>query len=420
MNKKVKFVSVCLLGLVTFTACKKEVSSSAVISSSSNSAGILDEQSKKDIEKTANLMIDKLEGVDKLESVGASINLLSLLNSDDSSDDNSSDDNSSDDNSLNNSAFMPIAVLNAVADFGKTGSTITVEKTLKGGNTDNSMEDFNEVKGEYVWNGKEFVKSSSDKIIIRFPSREGGPNDAMYSIAYEENKSNTILPDGLLTPSLIDAKLTIGGKVLMQFVFKSTFDNQGMPTFVQSKLILTPFSFENTMIANSSQISQEFSFRKSGEVLIGMGMGMKGTFSSSDVKALLASNENDEELDPKALKSVNMHVQLLDLIIKSDLDVAGALQVSDLGNLEDNMNQLNSFYNAGLYYVSNGRKIADLQFYSKSSDSQSETGSGESSTSIRLVFADKSKIDLATYLEGFDQLAEDIEKRLEESLGKDN
>lgn len=416
MNKKVKLVSVCLLGLATFTACKKEVSSpGAQYNLSDNSAGILDEQSKKDIEKTANLMVDKLEGADKLESVGASINLLSLLNND-----NSSDDNSSNDNTVNNPSFMPIAVLNAVADFGKTGSTTTVEKTLKGGNTDNSMDDFNEAKGEYVWNGKEFVKSSSDKIIIRFPSREGGPNDAMYSIAYEENKSNTILPDGLLTPSLIDAKLTIGGKVLMQFVFKSTFDNQGMPTFVQSKLILTPFSFENTMIANSGQISQEFSFRKSGEVLIGMGMGMKGNFSSSDVKAVLASNENDEELDPKALKSVNMHVQLLDLIIKSDLDVAGALQVSDLGNLEDNMNQLNSFYNAGLYYVSNGRKIADLQFYSKASDSQSETGSGESSTSIRLVFADKSKIDLATYLEGFDQLAEDIEKRLEESLGKDN
>jgi hypothetical protein len=409
MNKKVKFVSVCLLGLVTFTACKKEVSSSAVISSSSNSAGILDEQSKKDIEKTANLMIDKLEGVDKLESVGASINLLSLLNS----------DNSSDDNTVNNPAFMPIAVLNAVADFGKTGSTTTVEKTLKGGNTDNSMDDFNEVKGEYVWNGKEFIKSSSDKIIIRFPSREGGPNDAIYSIAYEENKSNTILPEGLLTPSLIDAKLTVSGKVLIQFVFKSTFDNQGMPTFVQSKLILTPFSFENTMIANSSQISQEFSFRKSGEVLIGMGMGMKGTFSSSDVKALLASNENDEELDPKALKSFNMHVQLLDLIIKSDLDVAGALQVSDLGDLQDNMNQLNSFYNAGLYYVSNGRKIADLQLYSKAGNNESGAGLEDSEMSIRLVFADKSKVDLATYLEGFDDLTKEIEDKLAKALGED-
>jgi hypothetical protein len=408
MNKKIKLVSFCLLGLVAFTACKKEVSSEGAKFDMTSGAGSFDEQSKKDIEKTANAMMDKLEGVNELESVGASVNLLSLLNKDNSSDAPS-----------NNPAFMPIAILNSVAEFGNTGSTKYVEKTLKGGtSSDNSLANFEEAKGEYVWDGKEFVKSPSNQIIIRFPSREGGANDAMYSVAYEENNSKTILPEGVITPALVDAKLTVSGKVLLQFTFKSAFDNQGMPTFVQSKLIIAPFSFEHSMNANSSEVGQEFSFRKSGEILIGMSMGIKGSFTSDDVKAILDSgNEDAEELDPKSIKSVYTNFQLLDLIIKSELDVAGALKVSDLNNAQDNMEQLNSYYKAGLYYNTTGRKIADLQFYSKVSDSQSTVESTE--TSIRLVFPDKSKVDLSTYLQGFDKLTEDFEARLDEAMGKD-
>ena len=408
MNKKIKLVSLCLIGLTSLTACKKEVSSEGAKFDTTSSAGSFDEQSKKDIEKTANEMMDKRVGVNELESVTTSVNLLSLLNKDNSSD-----------NPPNNPSFLPIAVLNAVADFGDSGSTKTVEKTLKGGNTDNSLANFEDAKGEYVWDGKEFVKSPSNQIIIRFPSREGGGNDAMYSVSYEENKGKTILPEGVITPSLVDAKLTVGGKVLLQFVFKSAFDNQGMPTFVQSKLIIAPFSFEHTMNANSAEIGQEFSFRKSGEILIGMAMGIKGSFSSDDVKTLLDSgNENSKDLDPKVVKSVYANFQLLDLIIKSDLDVAGALKVSDLGNAQDNMEQLNSYYNSGLYYTTTGRKIADLQFYSKVSDSQSSVESKE--TSIRLVFPDKSKVDLSTYLQGFDKLTEDFQTRLDEVMGKED
>lgn len=407
MNKKIKLVSLCLIGLASFTACKKEVSSEGAKFDTTSSAGSFDEQSKKDIEKTANAMMDKLVGVNELESVTASVNLLSLLNKDNSSD-----------NPPNNPSFLPIAVLNAVADFGGTGSTKTVEKTLKGGNTDNSLANFEDAKGEYVWDGKEFIKSPSNQIIIRFPSREGGGNDAMYSVSYEENKGKTILPEGVITPSLVDAKLTVGGKVLLQFVFKSAFDNQGMPTFVQSKLIIAPFSFEHTMNANSAEIGQEFSFRKSGEILIGMAMGIKGSFTSDDVKTLLdSSNENSKDLDPKVVKSIYANFQLLDLIVKSDLDVAGALKVSDLGNAQDNMEQLNSYYNSGLYYTTTGRKIADLQFYTKVSDSQSSVESKE--TSIRLVFPDKSKVDLSTYLQGFDKLTEDFQSRLDKVMGKE-
>ena len=406
MNNKIKLVSLCLLGLTAFTACKKAVSSEGAKFDTTSSAGIYDEQSKKDIEKTANLMLDKLVGVDKLESVGTSINLLSLFNQDNTSS-----------SEMNNDSFMPIALLNAVADFGNTGSTKSVEKTLKSGtSSDNSLANFNDAKGEYVWDGKQFVKSPSNQIIVRFPSQEGRGNDAMYSISYEENKSNTILPDDLKAPALVDAKLSVGGTVLLQFIFKSAFDAQGMPTFVQSKLIMAPFSFESTMNANSGEINESFSFRKSGEILIGMGMGMKGSFTSNDVKSLLGENSsNDQAL--KSVKSMNANFQLLDLIIKSELDVAGASKVSDLGNLEDNMTQLNSYYKSGLYYTSTGAKIADLQFYTKVSDSQSQEETTE--TSIRLVFPDKSKIDLSTYLDGFDDLTKDFETRIDEALGND-
>ena len=414
MNKKIKLVSLCLLGLVSFTACKKEVSSQGVSTQTSSSSGFYDEQSKRDIEKTANTMMDKLEGVNELESVGASINLLSLLNNDNSSDAPSNDP-----------SFMPIAILNSVAEFGNTGSTKNVEKTLKGlTSSDNSLANFEEAKGEYVWNGNEFIKSSSNQIIVRFPSTEGGGNDAMYSVAYEENKSKTILPEDLITPALVDAKLTVSGKVLLQFTFKSSFDNQGMPTLVHSKMIMSPFSFEHIMNANSSEVGQEFSFRKSGEILIGMSMGIKGSFTSDDVKAILDSgNEDAEELDPKSIKSVYTNFQLLDLIIKSELDVAGALKVTDLNSAEDNMEQLNSYYKAGLYYNTNGRKIADLQFYSKVSDSDSdptvESTNESKETSIRLVFPDKSKVDLSTYLQGFEKLTKDFEERLDEAMGND-
>jgi hypothetical protein len=412
MNNKVKLFSVCLLGLATFTACKKEVSSPGAVSNSLNSSGVFEEQSKKDIEKTANLMVDKLEGVDKLESVNTSVHLLSLLNDGGSETENEP---------MGDAEFMPVALLNSVSEFGKTSSTKSIEKVLKGGNTDeSSLADYNDAKGEYVWNGKEFTKSPSNQIIVRFPSQEGRGNDAMYSIAFEEHKNKTILSDELSVPALVDIKLVVSGKVLMQMFFKSAFDSQGMPTFIQSKLLIAPFSFENTMNANGSQISEEFSFRKSGEILLGMGMGMKGSFSSNDVKALLGSNDNeDNELDPKAIKSVNMHFQILDLIIKSELDVAGATKVADLGNIEDNINQLNSYYNAGLFYISNGKKIADLQLYSKAGNNESGAGLEDSEMSIRLVFADKSKVDLATYLDGFDDLTKDIEDKLAKALGED-
>lgn len=397
MNKNFKVLSFLLLGGLTFSSCKKEVSSSNGSLEGSSSSGIYEEQSKKDIQNTANKMMDRLEGVNELESVNTSLSFLSLFNKNSSSD-------------LNNNDIVPLAIIKSVAHFGTTSSAKNVENTLKRGtSSDNSLSNFNDARGEYVWNGKEFIKSPSKLIIYRFPSQEGRGNDACYSINFEEQKSNSILPEGL-SPALIDAKLTVSGKVLIQFTFKSSYDEQGMPTFVQSKLFVNPFSFTQTMSATSNALTQEYSFDKSGEVLVGMGMSMKGNFNSNNVKSIISSDEavSDDNLN-KSITSLDAHFQLLDLIVKGSLDVAGASKVSKLNDATDDVDKLNSFYKFGLFYTTTGKKIADLQLY------QTDNNGSQ----VRLVFADKSKVDIDTFMEGFKDLSDDFKKRLEKALGKE-
>lgn len=399
MNKNIKVLSILLIGGLSFSSCKKEVSSSNSSSSleDASTGGIYEEQSKKDVQNTANKMMDRLEGVNELESVNTSLNFLSLFSKNNDSDSNID-------------PITPMALIKSVADFGTTNSTKNVENTLKRGtSSDNSLSNFNDARGEYVWNGKEFVKSTSKQIIYRFPSKEGRGNDACYSINFEEQKSNSILPEGL-SPALVDAKLTVSGKVLMQYTFKSSYDQQGMPTFVQSKLFINPFSFSQTMSATNANLTQDYSFEKSGEVLVGMGMSMKGNFTSNNVKAIIGSENatSDDNLN-KSISTIDAHFQLLDLIIKGSLDVAGASKVSNLNNATDDVDKLNSFYKFGLFYTTNGKKIADLQFYkSDNNDPQ-----------IRLLFADKSKVDIDTFMKGFKDLTDDFNKRLDKALGKE-
>ena len=411
---KMKKISLYLLlatGISVAPSCKKD----AVAPTTPVATVYNDEQNKENLQNTGLSMMKEMDDAKNLVGIDYTKHFADLVEK--------ADPFSS------NAAFMPMKLISALALFGENGSTKALESSLKRGGSEENLNDLylNRV-GEYKWNGKTWIKNTAvkDKIILRFPSSNAKTvNNASYEISFV-NYAGAGLPDDLKgnVPSRVDAKFIVDGKTLVQLEFKGVYNADAIPSLLDAKLSVFPYSFSSTFTNSTSKISKVFAFKRNDKTLLAMGATIAGNLDKATIEDIV-NNDKAEEIN-KVVQSISAYTQLFDIIIKGDANVDGI--VNDLKG-KDNVSEdekaasANKNLKVGVYYVSTGQQIANSEFYVKEHKYQwGSVVNTEKELDIRMVFKDGSKADLETYFKnGFDKLGDEFEKfaqDLEDRYGK--
>ena len=402
---KMKKISLYLLlatGISVAPSCKKDTV--APTTPTAPTTVYNDEQNKENLQNTGLSMMKELDDAKNLVGIDYTMHFADLVEKADPFG--------------SSAAFMPMKVISDLASFGENGSTKALESSLKRvGNEDNLNDLYSNRVGEYKWNGKTWIKNIAvkDKIILRFPSSDAKTvNNASYEITFV-NYAGAGLPDDLKgnVPSSVNAKFIVDGKTLVQLEFKGVYNTDAIPSLLDAKLSVFPYSFSSTFTNTSSNISKMFAFKRNDKTLLAMGANIKGNLDKATIENMI-NNENAEEIN-KVVKSISAYTQIFDIIIKGEAnvdgivnDVKGKNEVSE----DEQAATANKNLKVGVYYVSSGQQIANSEFYVKEHKYQYGTVlNTEKELDIRMVFKDGSKADLETYFKnGFDKLGDEFEK----------
>ncbi len=313
-------------------------------------------------------------------------------------------------------------IIGAVSKFGKRASdTKVIFDAMRATSEDDpetAQEIYDDLVGTYSWNAAaqdwDFV-GGSDKIIFKFPSTESGTsNNAIYTI---HSYAGITTPSSPLSgdydgdfPSGLSLDLTVNGNKVMEYGFTASYNNDGEPTSVKTTLSLVPFKYEISLTNNSKEIAVKYSLKNNDIVLMDMGIGAKGNFTTDVI-------ENSED-GSDVITTGQAYFQLLDVRLAGDVNVKALIEDSESNedDVEERVASFNRNVDLTLFYVEAKTKIADTEFYVDEVVDEycyCEDDVYEQAN-IRLVFADDSKMDLDTYAEGsFSDLEADFEALLE-------
>ena len=188
--------------------------------------------------------------------------------------------------------------------------------------------DFEANWGIYEWIQMEgiFVKSPSEgeMIIIRFPTEGSQTNNAELRITgYNETliiyEENGIVNEDYY-PTLITADLSVDEELMVDLVFEAAYNDIGDPISADISLFINPYRFTlNFDDTNSLSASLSASISKNDNIIASVSVDV--VFS------------NLEKEDVSVLEGF---VQYLDLKISGRIDVAGLVEIEDLGEGDPN------------------------------------------------------------------------------------
>jgi len=407
--KKISLYFLLATGISVAPSCKKD----SVEPTPPPATVYSDEQNKENLQNTGLSMMKEMDDAKNLVGIDYTKHFADLVEQADPFG--------------SNAAFMPMKVISALALFGENGSTKALESSLKrGGSEDNLNDLYSNRVGEYKWNGNKWIKNTEvkDKIILRFPSSKTKTvNNASYEITFV-NYNGAGLPDDLKgnVPSRVDAKFIVDGKTLVQLEFKGVYNTDAIPSLLDAKLSVFPYSFSSTFTNTSSNISKVFAFKRNDKSLLAMGAKIIGNFDKAAIEDVV-NNDKAEEIN-KIVKSISAYTQIFDIIIKGEANVDGI--VNDVKGKEDVSDEEmvatgNKNLSLGVFYISTGQKIAGSEFYIKENKYNEEyfdqngqlikNEYTDKDLNIRMLFKDGSKADLETYFKnGFDKLSDEFEK----------
>jgi hypothetical protein len=144
-------------------------------------------------------------------------------------------------------------------------------------------------------------------------------------------------------------------------------------------------------------------------------MGASGEFTSE--------NALGEGSGPASVvNDASAYFQLMNIKFAGKVDIKKWSELIDeTGSMQNMADAWNGSTELVVYYADSKEKIADGEFYVTDGDFIDDECYSSEIVDIRLVFADESKADLATYTdEGFDELSTTFEEfmtELDEDLG---
>ena len=342
----------------------------------------------------------------------------------------------------------PIAAMYYLAGFSQDKiSAVELGNSLKStkeeGDPETIAEVWEEISGTYEWNVTEEdwdITEGGNIVVFKFPSTENGTvNNVVYTIhPYTGTTQHNIEDYEGELPTSVKSDLFIGDVKEMELEFSASYDTDGIPTNVTATLFLNPFTLAASASNTTSKATTALSIKKGDEVVIDFSVSANGNFTQEAIE-----NVDEDANVGVILQSVEGHIQVENMKLMGNANVKAIADGEDniYANEDDEdfdwnnateqeIELFNANYSLGLYYVSDGTKVANSEFYTytepwtytewvynETTDEydEVEVTIEETNADIRLVFEDGTNSDLETYFEeGFNDLEKALNDFIEE------
>ncbi len=332
----------------------------------------------------------------------------------------------------NNSGVKLLKILSSFGQ-GKTSPS----KTMKGlriseddGFTSFKAE-YDEVIGVYTYhraNDSWTYEKTGDKIIFKFPSTEDGTvNNAQYSIfGLETVTINSNLGGEDYNgdyPTALKAELTVDNVTKMAYNFSAAYNNSGDPSSVSISLTIDTYILAYEVSNSTTDAKFDYSLKNGDKILFAYGARATGNFSSNSIE--------DSEDAGDVITTSSAYFQIMNIKFSGEANASALVDtLASATTMEQELAAWNANYKLIVFYDDSKKKIADSEFYiteeeytewemvwneqSQEYEWVEHTATRES-LEIRMVFADGSKSDLATYTDaGFEDLKDSFESFIED------
>jgi hypothetical protein len=328
-----------------------------------------------------------------------------------------------------------VRLLKRLSSFGQ-GKT-SVSKTIKGlriaeddGFTSFKNE-YEELIGVYTYNKATdswTYEKTGDKIVFKFPSTEEGTvNNAQYSIYGLETVTIASNLGGEDYngdyPTALKAELTVDNVKKMEYNFSAAYNSKGDPSSISVSLTIDSYTLAYEVSNSTTDAKFDYSLKKGDQILFAYGARATGNFSST----ALEGSENPGDV----ITTSSAYFQIMNIKFSGEINASALMDaLAAATTKEEELAAWNANYKLVVFYDDTKKKIADSEFYITeeeytewemvwNSETQEyewiETTATRESLEIRLVFADQSKSDLATYTDtGFEDLKSSFENFIED------
>lgn len=328
-----------------------------------------------------------------------------------------------------------VKLLQMLSSFGK-GKT-SMSKAIKGlriseddGFTSFKAE-YDELIGIYTYNKANdswTYEMTGDKIVFKFPSTEEGTvNNAQYSIyGLETVMISSDLGGEDYTgdyPTALKTELTVDNVKKMEYTFSAAYNSSGDPSSISIIWTIDSYTLAYGVSNSTTEAKFDYNLKNGDQILFAYGARATGNFSSTAV--------NGSEDAGDVITTSSAYFQIMNIKFSGEVNanaLADALALAT--TTEQELAAWNANYKLIVFYDDTKKKIADSEFYMTEEEYtewemvwNNETQEYEwvehtairESLEIRLVFADGSKSDLATYTDtGFEDLKNSFESFIED------
>lgn len=331
-----------------------------------------------------------------------------------------------------------VRLLQLLASFGNGQSSPA--KTLSGLRVATS--DFESFKAEYAdvvgvytyskANDTWTYEKTGDKIVFKFPSTETGTtNNAEYAVYGLETVTITSeLGGDNYTgdyPTALKADLTIDGAKHMGYSFSASYNSNGDPSAVAISLSIDNYTLGYEVSNSTTEAKFDYYLKDGDKLLFGYGIRAQGNFSSTAVEG--SQNAGD------VVTTATAYFQIMNIKFSGEVNANTLADALDAATtIEQRLAAWNANYKLIVFYDDSKQKIAESEFYI-ADEEYTETewnynpNTGEwvatevkktkKALEVRLIFADGTKSDLATYTDtGFDDIQDSLDKFIED-IGND-
>jgi hypothetical protein len=323
-----------------------------------------------------------------------------------------------------------VRLLQALASFGK-GKT-TPAKTLSGmraatGDFESFKAEYNEVLGTYTYskaNDAWTYQEGGDRIVFKFPSTETGTvNNAQYSVFGLETVTITSDLGGDDYngdyPTALKAELLIDNQKKMEYNFSASYNSKGDPSSVAVSLSIDNFTLAYEVSNNTTDAKFDYTLKSADVLLFGYGARATGDFSSTAAEG--SENAGD------VITSGSVYFQIMNIKFSGEANVKALVDgLESATTIEQELKVLNDNYKLLVFYDDSKKKIADSEFYTIEEEyteyeyvynpdtenwDEIEHTETREVLDVRMIFADGSKSDLATYTNaGFEEVRDSFEQ----------
>jgi len=331
-----------------------------------------------------------------------------------------------------------VRLLQLLASFGEGKSTPA--KTLSGmrvatSNFESFQAEYADVVGVYTYskaNDTWTYEKTGDRIIFKFPSTEAGTvNNAEYDIYGLETVNITSDLGGADYtgdyPTALKAELTVDGQKRMSYSFSASYNSKGDPSAVSISLSIDNYTLAYEVSNSTTEAKFDYSLKDGDKMLFGYGVRGQGNFSSDAV-------EGSQNVG-SVLTTATAYFQIMNIKFSGEVNakaLADGMETAD--TIEEELALLNANYKLIVFYDDSKKKIAESEFYVTDEEYTEgewifneqtqqyeyiETQKTKKVLEVRLIFADGTKSDLATYTDtGFDDIKNALDDFIED-VGND-